>query len=138
MSDLYAFLNPIETEEEKEVIVSKRFVGKDGKPQPFRIKSLTQADNERITKAATRVYKENGQRMEKLDSVDFGRRMVLEATIFPNFADKALCERYKTLDPAEVPGKMLRAGEYATLLRVIMDFSGFNQDLGAMEDAAKN
>lgn len=138
MSDLYAFLNPIETEEEKEVIVSKRFVGKDGKPQPFRIKALSQADNERITKAATIVKKENGQRVERLDSVEFGRRLVLEATIEPNFSDKALCERYKTLNPAEVPGKMLRAGEFAALLQEIMKFSGFNEAAEDVEEAAKN
>ena len=48
MDNLYAFLHPVATEETKEVIISERFKNEDGSIQPFVIKALTQAENERI------------------------------------------------------------------------------------------
>lgn len=138
MSDLYAFLNPVDENEEKDVVISKRFLDKDGTPQPFRIKALTQADNERIMRSCTKVSKENGQRVEKMDNGEYTRRLVVEATVLPNFADKSLCDRYKTLNPYDVPGKMLRAGEFAALSKEIMQLSGFNQSFDEAVEEAKN
>ena len=41
MSKLSAFLHPVAVQEEKEVVVSRRFQDEDGKPVPFRIRALT-------------------------------------------------------------------------------------------------
>ena len=42
MSALSAFLHPAVPTEEKELVISKRFLGADGKPVPFKIRALTQ------------------------------------------------------------------------------------------------
>ena len=134
MSKLSAFLHPVTTSEEKEVVISNRFQDEKGNPVPFKIRALTQEENDQITKQATRQVKVNGQAVEKLDSVDFSRRMVVAATVEPDFHAKELCDAYGVLDPLLVPGKMLLSGEYAKLLNAITDLSGF----GGVEDDIKN
>ena len=39
MSALSAFLHPAVPTEEKELVISKRFLGADGKPVPFKIRA---------------------------------------------------------------------------------------------------
>ena len=136
MSKLSAFLHPVTAQEEKEVVISKRFVDGQGNPVPFRIRSLTQEENDRITKQATRQVKVNGQPVEKLDNADFSRRMVVAATVEPDFSSKEMCDAYGVLDPLLVPGKMLLSGEYGRLMAEIMQLSGFGDDTA--EDEAKN
>lgn len=136
MSKLSAFLHPVTTQEEKEVVISKRFVDGQGNPAPFRIRALTQEENDRITKQATRQVKVNGQIVEQLDNVDFSRRMVVAATVEPDFSSKEMCDAYGVLDPLLVPGKMLLSGEYGRLMAEITRLSGFGDDTA--EDEAKN
>ena len=134
MSKLSAFLHPVTDREEKEIIISNRFQDEKGEPVPFKVRALTQEENDKITKQATRRVKVDGQYVEQLDSVDFSRRMVVEATVEPDFRSKEMCDTYGVMDPLLVPGKMLRAGEYAKLMREINRLSGFG-DLG---DEVKN
>ena len=42
MSKLSAFLHPVTTSEEKEVVISNRFQDESGQPVPFKIRALTQ------------------------------------------------------------------------------------------------
>lgn len=136
MSKLSAFLKPAVAALEKEVAVSKRFLDENGEPAKFKIRAISQEENERITKAATRTVKVNGQPVERVDRNELSRRIVLAGTVEPDFSSKEMCGAYGTMDPAEVPGKMLYSGEYSALLSEIMDLSGFDMtDLG---DEAKN
>ena len=135
MSKLSAFLNPVTSDEKKEVIISKRFVDEKGDPIPFKIRAITQAENDQIIKASKRSVKVNGVMQEKLDTTEMSRRLVVEGTVFPDFRDSELCKGYNTMSPYEVPGKMLLAGEYSNLLAEINKLSGFDVDV---EEAAKN
>lgn len=135
MSKLSAFLNPVVSNEEKEVVISKRFVDEKGNPIPFRIRAITQAENDQIIKASKRSVKVNGVMQEKLDTTEMGRRLVVEGTVYPDFRDSELCNGYGTMNPYEVPGKMLLAGEYSNLLAEINKLSGFDVDV---EEEAKN
>jgi phage xkdN-like protein len=60
------------------------------------------------------------------------------ATVFPDFANAQICERYGTLDALEVPGRMLKAGEYTALLNAISDLSGFNNRNEEKDKKIKN
>lgn len=135
-SKLSAFLHPAKAQEEKEIIISKRFQDENGNPVPFKIRSLTQAENDAIASKSRRTRKVSGQMQEYLDPVENSRRIVVAATLEPDFSDRELCEAYGTMDPLEVPGRMLKSGEYSKLLSAIMDLSGF--DLNSVEDEAKN
>ena len=135
MSALSAFLHPAVTREEKEVIISKRFLGEDGKPVPFKIRSLTQEENAAIIKAATRQKKVDGQWQDSIDATELSARTIVEATVFPDFRSAELCEKYGTKDPVQVPGKMLLAGEFGRLIDAVSKLSGFDKSL---DEEAKN
>lgn len=126
MSKLSAFLNPVTSGEEKEIVISNRFLDENGAPVPFKIRALSQEETDTITKKATRQMKINGQTTEKLDSVDFSHRMVVAATVEPDFTSKEICDHFGVMDPLLVPGKMLLSGEYAKLMQEISALSGFN------------
>jgi len=136
MGNLNAFLHPAEEIKEKEIIISKRFLDENGNPVPFKIRALTQEENEQVANAATHPVKTRFQQVEKkLDNLEYMQRMVVAATVEPRFDSPEMCDAYGTMNPLEVPGKMLLAGEYSLLLDEIMAFSGFNSDLG---EEAKN
>lgn len=135
MNALSAFLHPAVTREEKEVIISKRFLGDDGKPVPFKIRSLTQEENAAIIKAATRQKKVDGQWQDSIDANELSARTIVEATVFPDFRSAELCETYGTKDPVQVPGKMLLAGEFSRLIDAVSKLSGFDKSL---DEEAKN
>lgn len=138
MSNLNTFLHPAQGDEIREVIISKRFLGEDGKPAPFKIRSLTQEENDQISRQSMRLVK-GGKRGEKeLDSPEYARRIVVAATLEPDFSNEAMCKAYSTMDPLEVPGRMLYAGEYKRLMDAIMELSGFDEGAGELEDEAKN
>lgn len=135
MSALSAFLHPTVTREEKEVVISRRFLGEDGKPTPFKIRSLTQEENAAIIKASTRQKKVDGQWQDSIDANELSARTIVEATVFPDFRSAELCERYGTKDPVQVPGKMLLAGEFSRLIDAVSKLSGFDKSL---DEEAKN
>lgn len=135
MSVLSAFLHPVTTTEEKEVVISKRFVDEKGNPVPFKIKAITQEENDKLVKAATRVEEKNGRRVEYLDSVDFARRLVVASTVSPDFSSKEMCDAYGVVSPQLVPGKMLLSGEYNRLMDEITSLSGLSSNL---EEEVKN
>lgn len=135
MGNLSAFLHPAVPAAEKEVFVSDRFRDEKGKPVPFKIKALTQEENDAISRQCRRTKMVNGQPVENLNTSEYSRRIVLAGTVEPNFAAKELCDHFQVLDPAQVPGKMLLAGEFSRLMKAIMELSGFGGDL---EEEAKN
>ena len=111
MSALSAFLHPAVPTEEKELVISKRFLGADGKPVPFKIRALTQEENSSLLKASTRKKK-----------------------VGPQWQDE-MCENYNTKDPVQVPGKMLLSGEFLKLITAINELSGLDE---GPDEEAKN
>lgn len=137
MSNLSAFLNPVSIEAEKEIVISKRFLDESGKPIPFKIRALSQEEMDSIIKQATRTVKVKHQQQDKLDNRLMSRLVVLKGTVFPNFAAKELCDKYKVADPTLVSGKMLLSGEHTKLSDAIMELSGYDSDED-VEEEAKN
>lgn len=133
-NNLTAYLHPVQVEEQ-EVVISSRFLNEDGTPATFLIRPITQAENDGLIRLSTRRRKENGKTVETMDSVEYGRRVVVAATVWPKFDQEEMCKAYGTMDPLEVPGKMLLTGEYGKLSKAIMELSGLDDDLG---EAAKN
>lgn len=137
MSTLHAFLHPASAEDILEVEVSKRFRDENGKAVPFKIRAVTQEENDLLVKRSMRPVK-GGRRGEKeLDGSLLSRRIVVAATVEPDFTSEELCRAYGVLDPLEVTGKMLLAGEFKKLSEEIMRLSGFD-DAEDLEEEAKN
>lgn len=138
MSRLSAFLHPAVTKVEEEVVISKRFLDEKGRPVPFKVRSLTQEENDALIKRSTHAVKDRtGQLQERLDNIEYTRRLVVAATVEPDFSAKELCDAYGVMDPLMVPGKMLFPGEYRSLSEKIMQLSGFD-GADAVEEEAKN
>jgi hypothetical protein len=139
MGVLEAFLHPIAVEETKKVEISKRFVGEDGKPVPFEIKTIPQGENSQLIKKYTRRKLVNGTTTEIFDTSAYTNALIVECTVQPDFQDSRMCEAYGVLDPMLVPGKMLLSGEYSALVGEIMRLNGFDADsLLKDEEEAKN
>ena len=133
MSDLHAFLHPVQGDETKEIIISKRFRDAEGNPVPFKIRALTQEENEKLSRQSRRSAKKGAK---EFDEIAYTRRIIVAATVEPDFSSEELCKAYGVMDPQDVPGKMLLAGEYSRLGREIMDLSGFTNS--GLEERAKN
>ena len=123
----------LESVEETQEIKLSRF------KSPFVIKTITEEENETIRKASMKPVKKGGIMTRELDSVRYSRELMVASVVEPNFKDSALCDFYKTLDPLEVPAKMLRAGEYMQISRAISKLNGFDDESNEeLEEEAKN
>lgn len=141
MGDIKAFLQPPVMNEEKEVVISKRFRGEDGKPVPFVIRVIDQETNGKLLKQAMRKTKLNGQIVQELDSDKYGKLLVHACVVSPDFRDAEVCAYYKTADPLDVPGRMMAVGEYNRLVKAIKELNELitsDEELTALEEEVKN
>ena len=138
MGVLSAFLHPEPMDITKEIIISDRF-REDGKPVPFKIRTISQAENDALVKKAQKVDMVRGRRIQYQDDQKYTNSLIVACTVQPDFRDAELCQAYGTLDPLEVPGKMLLSGETAKLVEAIMSLNGFSiQSPEEEEEEAKN
>ena len=72
--DLYGFLHP-EVTPEKEVFVSDRFKGKDGKPMPFVIRPLEQEVCDKVQRTCVKTDKKGNSEFDRFKYVDELARM---------------------------------------------------------------
>lgn len=141
MSDIKNFLIPPIINETKKVIVSERFKGEDGTPIPFVIRVIDQETNEKLYKQASKKTKSNGRVLREIDEDKYGKLLVMACVVEPNLKDAELCAYYKTVDPLDVPGRMLTMGEYSKLVREIRKFneiSTSDEEIEELEEEAKN
>ena len=75
--------------------------------------------------------------MESFDSVKYTNMLVAACTVKPDFREADICDAYHTMDPLDVPSRMLTAGEFTKLTVEIMDLNDFD-DVDSLEDEAKN
>lgn len=138
MGDIKAFLLPPVMEETKEVVITKRAVDEDGKPVPFILRRIDQETNDRLLRQAQRKVKVNGLITTNTDNEKYGKLLVQACVVEPDFKNAEICAYYKTVDPLDVPSRMLSSGEYAKLMQEINTLNGFDDDIDAIEDTAKN
>lgn len=133
MGSLSAFLNPVKTEN-KEVIISDRFQ-ENGKPVPFVIRPITQAENEDLIKKYRKVDK---QGVEIFNRIQYQQELTATAVVEPNLNDETLQRQYGVLGASKLLSTMLYVGEYANLLEQVQKLSGLNTNINDDIDAAKN
>lgn len=126
MADLYAFLHPVKPEDVTEdVVISDRFKDQNGNVVPFKIKALTKGKVEQLA----RQCRVKNKSKDFDTNVELGTRMIVEATVYPDFTSSELCEAYGTLDPLEVVSKMLLYGEANKLAAAISKLSGTGDEI---------
>lgn len=141
MGDIKAFLQPPVMDETREVVISERFKGADGEPVPFIIRSIDQETNEKLIRQATTRKKMNGQILQELNNDKYAKLLISACVVEPDFRNADLCAHYKTVNPLDVPGRMLSVGEYSKLVKEIQEMNDIvtsDEEMDALEDEAKN
>lgn len=79
--------------------------------------------------------------IRELDDEKYMKLLIQACVVEPNFKDSELCAYYKTMDPLDVPGRMLSVGEYTRLAQEIREINGLlmsDEELEEVEEEAKN
>lgn len=132
--DLYGFLHP-EITPEKEVFVSDRFKGKDGKPMPFVIRPLEQEICDKIQRGCVKTDKKGNSVFDRIKYVD---EITVAAVVFPDLKSAELQKAYGVLGEARLLKKMLYTNEYNALIEAVQELSGMDDDFDDLKNDAKN
>lgn len=133
------FANNVQSEITEEVVVSERFKDEDGKPIRWKLRAMTEAENEEIRKSCTRMKKQkNGMQMPDLNTDLYVAKMVVACVVYPNLKDAELLQSYGVMAPDELLKKMLLSGEYATLAEKAQEINGFDKDINDLAEDVKN
>lgn len=142
MGKLQDFLlkGKLETAKEMEVVVSPRFADETGKPLPFKVKAITEAENKEIRKGCQKVSfnKKTRQKDTETDTDLYMARLVIACTVEPNFKDAQLQNTYGVVGAETLLNTILNPGEYAELLQAIQTINGFDDDMNELVEEAKN
>ncbi|MFA9462915.1 MAG: phage portal protein [Velocimicrobium sp.] len=133
MSSLNAFLHPIQAEE-KEVIISKRFV-ENGKPVAFIIRPIQQEENKLLIKKYTKRDKKGN---ETFDKTEYVSALTASGVVHPDLANAELQKAYGVLGESSLLQKMLYIGEYAELAQAVQQLSGLDESINDDIEEAKN
>ena len=121
--------NPVDNVTEQ-VVVSKRLA-----QFPFIIKAMSGPEFSNYQKRATKYGK---NKKVEFDSKAFNEQVVLNHTVEPNFRDAEAIKKAGCLTPEQFLYRSLLAGEIAELAEKISALSGFDADIEATVEEAKN
>jgi hypothetical protein len=133
------FANNVQSEITEEVVVSERFKDEDGNPIPWKLRTMTEAENEQLRKSSTKMQKQKkGMQLPDLDPDLYVAKMVVACVVYPNLKDAELLQSYGVMAADELLKKMLLAGEYATLAEKVQEINGFDKDINDLAEDVKN
>lgn len=139
MSEFSAFFAQtaaIETTED--FVVSKRFKDKEGKAIPWKLRSITEDENQELRKAAMKKVKgRNGVYTPEFDSNEYLAKMVGASVVYPNLKDAELQKSYGVRGAEALLRKMLLPGEFTALMEHVNALNGYDQDMNELVDEVK-
>jgi len=140
MSTLKAFFaQNVQTDIVEEFIVSERFKDENGRPIPWKIRALSEAENEEIRKASTQYVKgKGGQRVPETKPEVYLAKIAVTSVVFPDLKNAELQQSYGVMGAEELLKKMLLSGEYAALIQKVQEINGFDKDINELMDEVKN
>lgn len=140
MSELQAFFaQNANVNISEDVVISERFKDKEGKPIPWVVRSLTEAENEEYRKAATKKIKgKNGSYQSETDPNIYMAKVAVASVVFPDLKNEELQRSYSVMGAESLLQKMLFPGEYAKLLQKVQELNGFDQTMEDLVDTVKN
>ena len=140
MSDFKAFLqqNALETENIK-FPVSNRFLDENKKPIDWEIKAVTSDEDARIRKAYTKkVTGKGGVVTQNFDAEEYLAALAARCVVYPNLNNAELQNSYGVMSAEQLIKKMLKPGEYQTLLQKVQEVNGYNLTINDLVEEAKN
>lgn len=140
MSDFSMFFagqSPAEITEE--FVVSIRFKDAEGKPVPWKLRSITEEENQECRRASTRKVKgKNGVYTPEIDPNDYMAKLMVTSVIYPDLKNSELQKSYGVLGAESLLRKMLLPGEFAALGERVQALNGFDRDMNELVDEVKN
>ncbi|MGE4214845.1 MAG: phage portal protein [Anaerotignaceae bacterium] len=138
--NLSAFLNPV-IEANCKFVVSSRFIGEDGNPEPWEIKSITGIEDEAIKKSCMVKVAVMGKRSQVTQDFDVNKYSALLATactVYPNLNSTQLQNAYGVMGAEDLLKKMLKPGEYNNYIAKVQEINGFDLPQRDLIEEAKN
>ncbi|MEO3944104.1 phage portal protein [Gorillibacterium sp. CAU 1737] len=122
----------------EEFIVSDRFQ-EDGVPVAWKLRSMTEEENEECRKAATRRVKAKGGAMiPETNPEEYLARLAVASIVYPELKNAELQRSYGVMGAEVLLRKMLLPGEYASLVQKVQELNGFDKDMNELVDEVKN
>jgi hypothetical protein len=138
MSSLKAFFaQNVQQNDIIEFVVSDRFKDENGKPIPWKLRALSEAENAEIRRKATSKERVGGRYVYQFDPEEYVARIVAASVVFPDLKDAELQKSYGVMGEVELLRRMLLAGEYTKLTRKVQEINGF-EDIQELVDEVKN
>lgn len=138
--NLSAFLNPVKDDTCK-VVASKRFIGEDGKPVQWELRTITADEDEAIRKACTKrmpIPGRKGQFSQEKDLNKYLGLLAVSCTVYPNLNDVELQNGYGVMGADNLLKTMLHAGEYTQYVSKVQELNGYDSSMDELVEEAKN
>jgi len=122
-------------------VVSKRFMGDDGKAVPWEIRCITSTEDEALRKSCTKRVQVPGKRNQFTQETDFSLylgKLAATCTVHPNLDDAELQNSYSAMGSDTLLKTMLTPGEYADYLTKVQEVNGFEVSFEETVEEAKN
>ncbi|MGE5703547.1 MAG: phage tail assembly chaperone [Clostridia bacterium] len=133
------FAQNVVAEVTEDFVVSERFKNKDGKSVPWKLRSMTEAENEEIRKSATkRVKVRTGVYTAETNTEEYMAKLIVASVAFPDLKNADLQKSYGVMGAELLLRKMLLPGEYTALVQKVQELNGFDQDTNELKDEVKN
>ena len=120
---------------------SKRFMGDDGKPMLWEIKTITGTEYEALRKSCAKRVPFPGKKNQYQKETDYDMylgKLAVACTVFPDLNNKELQDSYKVMGADALLKTMLTPGEYADYVQKVQEVCGFDTSLQDEVDEAKN
>lgn len=139
MANLSGFLKPAYFEKTAEAVISDRFIGEDGEPLKFVMKTMPQEKLKSILNRSLKQVKDKNKVVgQEVDQDLFTVRCIVESCVQPDFKQQDICDAYGCVDPYSVPEKMLNAGEFKKLSQMFLDLNDLDNEKIDLMAVTKN
>ena len=111
---------------------SKRFMGDDGKPMLWEIKTITGTEDEALRKSCAKRVPIPGKKNQYQKETDYDMylgKLAVACTVFPDLNNKELQDSYKVMGADALLKTMLTPGEYADYVQKVQEVCGFDTSL---------
>lgn len=121
------------------VIISERFIGKDGKPEVWELGCISPGEDEELRKnCVIRVPVSGGRYATQTDTQRYLGLLAARCTVYPKLDDAALQDSYGVMGSDALLKTMLTPGEYAELIAKAQEVCGFTASFEELAEEAKN
>lgn len=140
MSDLSMFFaQNAAVEVAEEFAVSERFKDKEGKAAKWKLRSISEEENQELRKSATKKTKgKGGVYTSDVDHNEYMSKLVVSCVTFPDLKNAEIQKTYGVMGAEKLLLKMLLPGEFSGLMEKVTAINGFDQDMNELVEEVKN